>query len=193
MKICIYGAASPTIDRFYIQKVEELGKILAERGHSLVFGGGGNGLMGAAARGFRDGKGKIVGVIPKFFDEEGVEAICDFCDDLIFTENMRERKQIMEDNSDAFIVVPGGIGTYEEFFEILTLKQLCRHNKPIAIYNLLNYYDELNATMEKAMDKNFIKRSCSGLYELTDDVDRLISYIERPADDSRRVSELKDG
>ena len=106
MKICIYGAASPTIDRFYIQKVEELGKILAERGHSLVFGGGGNGLMGAAARGFRDGKGKIVGVIPKFFDEEGVEAICDFCDDLIFTENMRERKQIMEDNSDAFIVVP---------------------------------------------------------------------------------------
>ena len=193
MKICIYGAASPTIDRFYIQKVEELGKILAERGHSLVFGGGGNGLMGAAARGFRDGKGKIVGVIPKFFDEEGVEAICDFCDDLIFTENMRERKQIMEDNSDAFIVVPGGIGTYEEFFEILTLKQLCRHNKPIAIYNLLNYYDELNATMEKAMDKNFIKRSCSGLYELTDDVDRLIAYIERPADDSRRVSELKDG
>ena len=193
MKICIYGAASPTIDRFYIQKVEELGKILAERGHSLVFGGGGNGLMGAAARGFRDGKGKIVGVIPKFFDEEGVEAICDFCDDLIFTENMRERKQIMEDNSDAFIVVPGGIGTYEEFFEILTLKQLCRHNKPIAIYNLLNYYDELNATMEKAMDKNFIKRSCSGLYELTDDVDRIISYIERPADDSRRVSELKDG
>ena len=193
MKICIYGAASPTIDKFYIQKVEELGKILAERGHSLVFGGGGNGLMGAAARGFRDGKGKIVGVIPKFFDEEGVEAICDFCDDLIFTENMRERKQIMEDNSDAFIVVPGGIGTYEEFFEILTLKQLCRHNKPIAIYNLLNYYDELNATMEKAMDKNFIKRSCSGLYELTDDVDRLISYIERPADDSRRVSELKDG
>ena len=82
---------------------------------------------------------------------------------------------------------------YEEFFEILTLKQLCRHNKPIAIYNLLNYYDELNATMEKAMDKNFIKRSCSGLYELTDDVDRIISYIERPADDSRRVSELKDG
>ena len=93
------------------------------------------GLMGAAARGVKSGGGYILGVIPKFFDEERVEAICDFCDELIQPDTMRQRKQLMEDNADAFIIVPGGIGTYEEFFEILTLKQLCRHNKPIALYN----------------------------------------------------------
>ncbi|MBQ7923465.1 MAG: TIGR00730 family Rossman fold protein [Clostridia bacterium] len=151
MRICVYGAASPTIDKEYFEKVEYMGSEMAKRGHSLVFGGGGNGLMGAAARGVRAEGGYIMGVIPKFFDEENVEAICDFCDELIMPDTMRQRKQIMEDNADAFIVVPGGIGTYEEFFEILTLKQLCRHNKPIAIYNIKNYYAELIETMEKAM------------------------------------------
>ena len=136
MRICIYGAASPTIDAEYTEKVELLGEKLAKRGHSLVFGGGANGLMGAAARGIKKQGGHIIGVIPKFFGEESVEAIFEECDELITPDTMRERKQIMEDNSDAFIVVPGGIGTFEEFFEILTLKQLCRHNKPIAIYNM---------------------------------------------------------
>ena len=151
MRICVYGAASPTIDKSYIEAVEKMGKEMVLRGHSLVFGGGGNGLMGAAARGVRSEGGKILGVIPKFFDEEDIEAICDFCDELIQPNTMRERKQIMEDNSDAFIVVPGGIGTFEEFFEILTLKQLCRHNKPIAIYNINGYYDELNMVLIEAM------------------------------------------
>ena len=80
MRICVYGAASPTIDQEFKDKVEALGHTLAKRGHSLVFGGGGNGLMGAAARGFRSGGAHIIGVIPKFFEEETVEEICDFCD-----------------------------------------------------------------------------------------------------------------
>ena len=122
MRICVYGAASPTIDPAYIEAVEKMGKEMAARGHSLVFGGGGNGLMGAAARGVRTAGGYILGVIPKFFDQENIEAICDFCDELIQPDTMRQRKQIMEDNADAFIVTPGGIGTFEEFFEILTLK-----------------------------------------------------------------------
>ena len=79
MRICVYGAASPTIDKKYIELVEKMGQEMANRGHSLVFGGGGNGLMGAAARGVKSGGGYILGVIPKFFDEEKVEAICDFC------------------------------------------------------------------------------------------------------------------
>ena len=160
MRICVYGAASPTIDPYYIEMVEKLGREMARRGHSLVFGGGGNGLMGAAARGVRDGGGAILGVIPKFFDEEKVEAICDFCTELVQPDTMRERKQIMEDNADAFIVVPGGIGTFEEFFEILTLKQLCRHNKPIALYNLRGYYNELEAMMQASIQKNFIHQLC---------------------------------
>ena len=193
MRICVYGAASPTIDPEYIQKVEIMGKEMVARGHSLVFGGGGNGLMGAAARGVRAAGGDILGVIPKFFDEEKVEAICDFCDELIQPDTMRQRKQIMEDNSDAFIVTPGGIGTFEEFFEILTLKQLCRHNKPIVLYNLKGYYNELNQVMEESIKKNFIRDNCRELYQITDDLEQLFAYIEAPTDQTHTVKELKDG
>lgn len=193
MRICVYGAASPTIDREYIEKVEQLGKEMVERGHSLVFGGGGNGLMGAAARGVRSKGGHILGVIPRFFRDEEIEAICDFCDELIEPETMRERKQLMEDNADAFIVVPGGIGTFEEFFEILTLKQLCRHNKPIALYNLKGYYDDLDMVMAQAMKKGFIRENCTDLYMITDDLKALFGYIEAPVEASRSVKELKDG
>lgn len=193
MRICVYGAASPTIDPEYIKLVEQMGVEMAKRGHSLVFGGGGNGLMGAAARGVHSAGGYILGVIPKFFDEENVEAICDFCNQLIQPDTMRQRKQIMEDNADAFIVVPGGIGTFEEFFEILTLKQLCRHNKPIAIYNLKGYYDEINYAVEQAMKKNFIRDNCRELYFTTDKLSELFAYIENPTPQIRTVKELKDG
>ncbi len=192
MRICVYGAASPTIDPRYIEAVEQMGKIMAARGHSLVFGAGGNGLMGAAARGFKAGGGKIVGVIPRFFAAEDIEAVYDACDELIETDTMRERKQAMEDNADAFVVVPGGIGTFEEFFEILTAKQLCRHNKPIAIFNLLGYYNELNQVMVSAIDKNFIRRDCQALFALSEDVEVLLDYIEGPHR-QRTVKELKDG
>ncbi|MBP3322428.1 MAG: TIGR00730 family Rossman fold protein [Clostridia bacterium] len=192
MRICVFGAASPTIDPEYIQKVELLGEEMAKRGHSLVFGAGGNGLMGAAARGVHRGGGYVLGVIPKFFEEEGVEAIYDKCDKLIFTETMRQRKQTMEDNADAFIVAPGGIGTFEEHFEILTSKQLCRHNKPIVLYNVKGYYNELEEVMKQAMKKNFIRENCADLYRLTDDLDELFSYIEAPVKD-HTVKELKDG
>lgn len=192
MRICVFGAASPTIEPEYIQKVELLGEEMAKRGHSLVFGAGGNGLMGAAARGVHKGGGYVLGVIPKFFEEEGVEAIYDKCDKLIFTETMRQRKQTMEDNADAFIVAPGGIGTFEEHFEILTSKQLCRHNKPIVLYNVKGYYNELEEVMRQAMKKNFIRENCADLYRLTDDLDELFSYIEAPVKD-HTVKELKDG
>ena len=193
MRICVYGAASPTIDPRYVAIVEEMGKEMGKRGHSLVFGGGGNGLMGAAARGVKAGGGHILGVIPKFFDQEDVEEICDFCDELIQPDTMRQRKQIMEDNADAFIVVPGGIGTFEEFFEILTLKQLCRHNKPIVLYDVMGYYRELGIMMEQAMEKNFVKKNCVDLYKTTADLQELFAYIETPVVDTHSVKELKDG
>lgn len=193
MRICVYGAASPTIDPYFIETVEKMGKLMAERGHSLVFGGGGNGLMGAAARGVTAGGGKILGVIPEFFKTEVIEAIYDKCDELVYPETMRERKQIMEDNADAFIVVPGGIGTFEEFFEILTLKQLCRHEKPIAVYNINGYYNELEAMMKASISKNFIKDNCSSLYKITDDVNAIFDYIENDKLNIKSVKELKDG
>lgn len=193
MKICIYGAASPTIDKEYIEKTEELGKLIALRGHSLVFGGGKNGLMGAAARGVHDNGGKILGVIPTFFIEQSAEILYKHCDKVIETETMRERKQIMEENADAFVVLPGGIGTYEEFFEILTSKQLCRHNKPIAIYNMLGFYDEIDSAMRNAIKKGFIKELCLDLYMMSDNPYEILKYIETPITSSRTLKDLKEG
>lgn len=193
MRICVYGASSPTINDKYIEKVEILGKLIVSHKHSLVFGGGSNGLMGAVARGVHSAGGYIVGVVPKFFSDESIEELCDFCNELIEPETMRERKQIMEDKSDAFIIVPGGIGTFEEFFEILTLKQLCRHNKPIVIYNIDGYYDEINQAMEQAVQKGFIRSDCLDLFETTDDLDKLFKYIEEPCVQIKTVKELKNG
>ena len=193
MRICVYGAASSTIEPEYKEKVEKMGLEMAQRGHSLVFGGGGNGLMGAAARGVRAGGGRILGVIPKFFDEEDVEEIFSDCDELIQPDTMRERKQIMEDNAEAFIIVPGGIGTFEEFFEILTLKQLCRHNKPIAIYNIKGYYNELLCAIEQATVKNFIRGGCMDLFEVSEDMEKIFAYIEGPQEALPGVKQLKDG
>lgn len=193
MRICVFGAASSTIDPAFIQKVEQLGKEMAKRGHSLVFGAGAHGLMGAVARGVRDGGGHILGVVPKFFDNANVEQLCDFCDELIRPDTMRQRKQIMEDNCDAFIVTPGGIGTFEEYFEILTSKQLCQHNKPIALYNINGYYNEMEQMMEAAIQKNFIRGNCRELYKITEDPDELLRYIETPVTANFTVKELKDG
>ncbi|MBE6806352.1 MAG: TIGR00730 family Rossman fold protein [Ruminococcaceae bacterium] len=193
MRICVYGAASPIIDPEYIRLVEIMGEKMAKRGHSLVFGGGGNGLMGAAARGVKKGGGHILGVIPKFFDDEKIEAVYSECDELIEPDTMRERKQIMEDNADAFIIVPGGIGTFEEFFEILTLKQLCRHNKPIAMYNINGYYNEIVEAILAATNKNFIRENCMELFYLSDNLEELFAYIETKPRTDLTVRDLKDG
>ncbi len=189
MKICVFGAASDQIDEKYIKRIEELCYILAKRGHELVFGAGANGLMGAAARGFKRGGAKITGVIPSFFKTETVEAIYEECDEIIFTETMRERKKIMEDSADAFVVVPGGIGTLEELFEIITLKQLARHKKPIAFYNVYNYYDKLMEFMDHCEYERFIREGCHNLYIATDNDDKIIEYIE---DDTPFELGLKD-
>lgn len=178
MKICIFGAASAHIDEIYIKKVEALGEELAKRGHSLVFGAGGTGLMGAAARGFKRGGGYIHGVIPEFFRDEGIEALYGECDKITYTQNMSERKRTMEDDCDAFVVTPGGVGTFEEFFEVLTLKQLGRHNKAIIIYNIESYYSELENFMQVAYGRRFIHSRCANLYAYAYTSDEVINYIE---------------
>lgn len=193
MKCCVFGAASPLIDPTYIEATEALCEKLAAAGHSLVFGAGANGLMGAAARGFRKGNAEIIGVIPHFFREEGVEEIYGECTEVIYTDTMQERKFTMEEKADCFIIVPGGIGTFEEFFEVLTLKQLGRHNKPIVIYNINNYYQHLEELMEQSMADKFINENCQTLYQITDDPDRLIAYLDDPNPQRFTVHELKDG
>lgn len=193
MNICVFGAASTKIDEKYVLAVEQLGCEMASRGHSLVFGAGGNGLMGAAARGVRKGGGHITGVIPAFFREEQIEAIFDDCDELIYTDTMRERKAKMEELADAFIIVPGGIGTFEEFFEVLTLKQLGRHDKPIAIYNIGGFYDNMEKMVYDAMQEKFIRSNCRMLYMIFSDVDELFAYVTRSNPHGLTVHDLKDG
>lgn len=193
MKICIFGAASAHIDEIYIKKVEDLAQKLAKRGHSLVFGAGATGLMGAAARGFKKGNGYIHGVIPEFFREENVEVIYDGCDKITYTENMSERKRIMEDDCDAFIITPGGIGTFEEFFEVLTLKQLGRHKKAIAVFNIEKYYDSLESFMQQVYERKFINFKCYEMYSYFDTAEEIIDYLESYKPDGTPWQKLKTG
>jgi len=176
MNICVYGASSNDIDKSYITASENLGKKMAEHSHALVYGAGAGGVMGATARGVTAGGGRIIGIVPDFFNVDGM--LYDKCSELIKTSTMRERKQLMEDKADAFIMAPGGIGTFDEFFEMLTLKQLSRHTKAMAIFNVNGYFDNLIALMENAISENFIKSECRELYRVFSDIDSMLGYIE---------------
>ena len=118
----------------------------------------------------------MIGVSPKFFNVDGV--LFTDCDELIYTETMRERKQILEEKSDAFVVAPGGIGTFEEFFEIFTLKQLARHNKPIVIFNANGFYDNMIKLLEDAEKQGFIREKTLKLYKVIEKPEDIIEYIE---------------
>ncbi len=176
MNICIYGASSAKLDPVYYEKTETLGKMMGARGHGLVFGGGKEGLMGAAARGAASEHGYILGIAPTFFDRPGV--LYENCSEFIFTETMRERKQLLEERSEATIVVPGGIGTYEEFFEILTLKSLRRLDRPIVLYNIRGYYDIVRELLRHTAEEEFMDRENLKLCEFMDDPGEILDYIE---------------
>ena len=178
MNICVYGAASDDIAPIYMEQIEILGAEIAARGHGLVFGGGAHGLMGAAARGAAAQGGKIIGVAPHFFKTDGI--LFPHCTELIRTETMRERKEKMEQLSDAFIMAPGGIGTFEEFFEILTLRQLGRHNKPIGILNVRGYYDPMQAMMDRAIAEGFLSKTCLQLYTISTSPVALLDALMDP-------------
>lgn len=193
MNICVFGAASSEIDYKYINSVEKMGERLAEQGHNLVFGAGAQGLMGAAARGFKKGGARITGVIPEFFKDADIEAIYTDCDELIFTQTMRERKAEMENRADVFVIAPGGIGTFEEFFEVLTLKQLGRHTKPIAIYNIDGYYDAMEAMFNNSVREKFVYDSCRSLYRYVTDIEGMLSYIDENNPSDYSVKDMKNG
>ena len=160
--ICVYGAASALIHPDYLSEAKKLGSCLAKSGFGLVFGGGNTGVMGAA---------------PEFFKKDGI--LFQQCTHFYFTETMRQRKEIMENLSQAFVMAPGGIGTLEEFFEILTLKQLGRHAKPIAVLNTRGYYDSLNALLEHAVEQNFLERDVLPMYRLFSEPEELVQSLEQ--------------
>lgn len=190
MNICIYGASSTLIDVSYITAGENLGKTMAANNHNLIFGGGANGLMGAVARGMSSvGECEIIGIAPSFMNVDGI--LYEKCTQFIYSETMRERKQLMDEHSDAFIVTPGGIGTFDEFFEILTLKQLGRHNKPIAILNTNGYYNHLKAFLQNSIDEKFMSQACNDLIYFSESPDDIINYIEKYKPQTNTLSEFK--
>lgn len=176
MTICVYGASSSLIDKAFLENTYNLGKTMAMRGHGLVYGAGANGVMGSVARGVKENGGSVLGVAPTFFNVDGV--LYDGCDSIIPTETMRERKKIMEDKADAFIIAPGGVGTMDEFFEIFTLKQLGRHKKPIVIFNLNGFYDNLVAMLQNFVDKKFMGSESIKLIGVFDNEKDILDYIE---------------
>ncbi len=193
MKICVYGAASDQINDKYKEAGRLLGEKLAKRGHGLVFGAGDNGVMGSVARGVYEQGGELMGVSPRFFNVDGI--LFGNCTELIYTNTMRERKKILEDSSDAFIIAPGGVGTLDEFYEILTLKQLQQHNKPIAIFNFDGYYDGILEWMKVAVKKDFISDITIDLYKVSNNIDEILDYIENykpKAEDVNRLRNLLD-
>ena len=122
MNICVFGASSDAISKEYLDTARKFGKTIASRGHTLVFGGGATGVMGAAVRGVKSNpNGHALGIAPRYFDTEGI--LYKECDESIFTDTMRERISLLIENSDTFAVLPGGVGTYQEFFEVFVLSR----------------------------------------------------------------------
>ena len=173
--VCVFGSSSEAIDKKILDAAYSLGERLSDRGDSLIFGAGRYGVMGAVARGFMSKGGVPTGVSPHFFKQRGV--LLEECR-LVFTDSMRERKAYMEDNSDAFVICVGGIGTLEEFFEVLTLKQLGRHKKPIVIYNLLGCYDGLIELMENAIRGKFLSEDTRSLYSVVETEEEVFEIID---------------
>ena len=191
MNVCVFGSASDKIDAKFIEAGERLGEDLAKRGHKLVFGAGAQGMMGAVARGFKKGDGKVLGIIPKFFEEKGYEGIFYESDRLVYTQSMSERKMTMSNMCDAYIIVPGGIGTFEEFFEVLTLKQLGVHRKAIVVFDMFGYYKEMNQMMDVAIKKEFVKDECEKLYATFSTEEEVINYIENYSEEGVNWAILK--
>lgn len=174
--ICVYSSSSCAIDDIFFEVAAELGREIAIQGDTILFGGGMIGLMGAVAKAAHDSHGKVIGVIPRALDIPGV--VYDNCDELIVTEGLRERKAVMDSRSDAFIALPGGYGTLEEILEIITLKQLKYHNKPIVIFNAHGFYDHLLELFKNFINQRFAKPECRQLYYVADQVGDALRYID---------------
>lgn len=190
MNICVYGASSTTLREEYYAAANELGHEIAKRGHTLVFGGGDHGLMGSCAEGVHELRGKIIGIAPGFFNEPGI--LCDYCDEFIYTDTMRERKAAMEEHSDAIIAMPGGIGTFEEFFEMLTSKQLGLHSKPMVLLNTLDYYAPFMHMLKTSAESGFMSRRCLEIFSVCDLPREALDAVENSTQLSGNLKRLQD-
>lgn len=173
--ICVFCASSLGNDPVYAETAFELGKYLAENQIDLIYGGAQVGLMGKVAEGCLSYNGKVTGIIPVFLKTKEIAHAN--LTELITVKTMHERKALMHDKSDAFIALPGGFGTLEELFEILTWAQLSLHKKPIGILNINGYYNPLIQLVEKMIDEELLRNEYKGMLLISDSIEDLISQM----------------
>lgn len=166
--VCIYGGASEKIDSYHKEQVTKIAEAFAKNGYALVYGGGGQGCMGAAARGIHAQGGHVYGVIPKFMGE--YESLYD-CDKTQFVDTMSERKDIMESHADVFVITPGGVGTMDEFFQILTLKYLNQMKQPVIVLNTNGFYDKMFEFIDSLIQQKAAVEQLTSYYEVITDAD----------------------
>ncbi|GGG50840.1 TIGR00730 family Rossman fold protein [Epilithonimonas arachidiradicis] len=175
-RITVFCGSSFGTDDVYKSQAKLLGKTLAEHQIELVYGGANVGLMGAVADGVLENGGKAIGVLPNFLKSK--EIAHEHLTDLILVETMHERKTKMNELCDGVIALPGGFGTLEEFFEMLTWAQLGLHKKPIAILNTAGFYDSLITFVQTMVDKGFLKEVNRDMILISDDTDELIAMMK---------------
>jgi hypothetical protein len=198
--VCVYCGARIGKDPDHETAAREFGEALAAHGWGLIYGGGNIGLMGVIARSMLSAGGEVVGVIPQALLD--VEVGLRDATELIVTDTLRERKAIMDERADVFVAMPGGFGTFEELLEVLTLRQLHYHDKPIILLNLNGYYNPLLRLFEHALEEGYISQRQLQLYEDVGSVSEAIDLLERwkaqhpengtssPAPSARGLSEL---
>ena len=190
-KICIFCGSSMGFDPIYRQKAAELGQTMADRQCELLYGGGSVGLMKVIADVMLDNHCKVIGTITEHLMdmEVGYKAI----DELIVVDSMAERKKILEDMADAFIAMPGGVGTLDELFEVMVLSQLRVFDKPVALYNVNGYFDDIVRFLERATKEGFIHSEHANNIIVSDDPKKLLDGIEnfKPVQIKKWVDEIK--
>lgn len=180
--ICVYASGSRNLDAVYQREAQQLGELIAQNGMSVIFGGGTDGLMGALARGASAAGGSVIGVIPDRLNVPGI--VYEGCAELYVTKDLRERKAVMEQKADAFIALPGGFGTLEELLEIITLRHLGYHQKPIAAVNTNGFYSHLQSQFEEMVRQGFAARQACDVFRLCADAREALGYIG--SDDASR-------
>jgi uncharacterized protein (TIGR00730 family) len=177
INVCVFCGSTPGADPAFTTAAEELGRLLAEAGFGLVFGGGAAGLMGTVSDGVLDAGGSVTGVIPQaLMDRElGRTDLAE----LHVVPNMHERKALMYELSDAFVTLPGGLGTFDEFFETATWTKLGLHRKPSLVLDTEGYYAPLRALLDHALDNAFFAHGDQDLISFHDDPQSLLEHLQR--------------
>ncbi len=188
--LCVYCGSRPGNDPAYEQAAIETGQWIGSHGGQLVYGGGNNGLMGTVAKATKDAGGRVVGIIPKALVDR--ELANTDCDELYIVDTMHERKAMMGERANAFVALPGGIGTFEEMFEIWTWRQLGYHNKPLGLLSVAGYYDGLSAFLKHGVAAGFMNEWQMGLIEISSDLPGLLTRLVERAGVNQSAEGLRE-